>query len=447
MTSRGRRNSVRASILKIFGKRPDIEISDPILPPGGLPLPAITKRKPSTTHELPAVYRLSVLPDFTSSKIHFRTPELDTSLLPGRSQNVEKPLLIRYSLVSQESEPQSASKTPTRTLRKIKGRQTLRASDDGASSIFGSSVDSSADDSLCTGSGVSSTDSLQGLVKEQESTNHSLERAKPHVNHCKLPSFEELEKKTDYLLESFCILDWQLPGHPVSVTSADLLPKESLAESETLFLENGNGRKVWEIQRSAGEAGDSYHLLLRGALLERNTFTTSHQFVAQIEITQLLDGAMKSDIPMSNTEDSPDDEDIWMTIAREEMEKAGIRPRGKRTQLAPPIEKPDARVEHIRSLYESYFVLGPSELNVPEYGITHVSPSLKSSYPQACQTFRDAFPRHAHAIHALLSEGRRFMWKIKEHSGGDAQWICCIPMFGPDLNCWLCFLIDESRLI
>ncbi|KAL9117414.1 MAG: hypothetical protein Q9187_006050 [Circinaria calcarea] len=254
-----------------------------------------------------------------------------------------------------------------------------------------------------------------------------------------------------HLAGSFCIVDLQLPGYPVGVVSSDLVPEEELQGDEALFLEEQYLGKSGQICINESSFGVTYHLIIKGDLVECSTQLATHRFIAQVNITELaLRTPLKQVEATAENVKTDEEDDVWMIIAREEMEanRSSRTPiSAKLDQTSPPNTvrsslpadlESSTDVALVRQSYECCFVISPLASTAQDYDITHVSRSIVSRLPQH-KTLRARYPRSADCIIALLAKGEQCTANLNDRISGKNGSLCCNPMFGPDLNCWLCF--------
>ena len=249
--------------------------------------------------------------------------------------------------------------------------------------------------------------------------------------------FGEINGLTRDFLCSFCIIDNQFEGNPISVASRDLLPKGQVKNSESLYLSNNFDTNDWTI-RSA-ESGDSVSrfLILKQPLFQRQGSQHSHQLFAQLDVTKLVED-VRSEGP---------EEDVWLYVAAEELGKLSIKDDVLLRHLS--MSKPvtvqsinEARMNIIRCFYRLFFVLCQPSSDSGVCAVTHVSSCLLQHEAVYTSKVANAFRRDCFDIQKQLSRGERFFFDIREDTTEGRQLVCCVPMFGPDLNCWLCFLIS-----
>ena len=239
------------------------------------------------------------------------------------------------------------------------------------------------------------------------------------------------------LPESCCIVDLRLPGYPVTFTSFDMLPSEQLQATEPWYLENSVNESSFQLINVRHGSEEICNVILRGDLLERATGTTSYQFFMQVNVT----GIVQTEYSVTP------DEDVWLSIACEELNKTCIRTRRNPTTVSdsPPSFMSKSMVHRnlsmIQSSYKNSFVLSVDTRDAMDYHITHVSRRLQSIFQPHIMTLQSAFPRDAGRIVGLLSLGEKFITNAKRTGNTETEWICCVPMFGPQLNCWLCFFV------
>ncbi|KAL8678070.1 MAG: hypothetical protein Q9186_005565 [Xanthomendoza sp. 1 TL-2023] len=445
---------------------------DPLPPPGGFPLPAYIRRKFSFAPELSNVSKISLMPDFASSSLDLGIV-LDESEAQGISLDTPISLWVHYSPEVharrngvERLQPSAKSSLPridtnlasgnikyrhhvavnsarynnrnsqhhdTRrphSIRRSHGQGSLRLETPAtARSSLDSEWSSSQRSAMTTPATVPSS-AGEGMFETgspgNEDANHfsTADAAESRL-------LRRLAETCPNLLGSFCIIDLQLPGYPIRVTSHDMLPVD-LAPDEVLFLDQSDMGAPYKIKKASNGKKELQILPIVADLVDIHgtSVRPSHLVVGQIDLTDFLQSM--SDL----------DEDIWLTIAYEEMAKAGIR-RTYRRQDSPTKSidamETEPAIELIRSLHRDYFIIGMSNTDKKEFGITMVSPTLYASKEIRGKDFLN-FPR----LSSRLNIPQRFVTRVKWQTPGLRDKLYCVPMSGPHLVCWLCFLVDSD---
>ena len=448
----GRHNSVKASIRKIIGG--PIDLSNPLFPPGGLPLPAIIKKKFSFAPQLPNVSRLSLFPDFASSQYSFQNLELTSTNTNAQSSQTSrshseleksKPKIIQYELTLPSSPTLSHSSTlkAKHTLRRIAAHKQLSNLPGSITALVEPvpPVETARPVEIATP--IEKAPLVETATLHHISANSDISQewvtAEQHrqlqVSDDTLSGTTERERylrklieSESHLFDSFCVLDLQHAGKPVSVLSLNLLPENLPTDEEALFLNNDELARTWQVFHNNRE--DTHYLIAAGDLMEVSSGTASHRFFAPID----LKGFTKLLVNPGSFEDK----DIWLLLAHEEMKARGIRIRrpAPRSPSVKPVDD-ELVVSIIQETYKDYLILGPSEGEPGEYWITHISPSLKledkTDYLQILS---------APLLRQFLKSGKHFAISVTSGFSGSSKKLYCIPMYGPGLSCWIAFLID-----
>ncbi|KAL8702583.1 MAG: hypothetical protein Q9201_004242 [Fulgogasparrea decipioides] len=455
---------------------------DPLPPPGGYPLPAYIRRKFSFAPQLPNISMLSLMPDFASSSmdlnlhldkskepdmmhgqpnslhVHCSSPKTSGMVGPEWQQKPQtfsfhgsqqtffasstsrRPVptadangMSNYSVQSHKPEVQ-----PSRGHRRLQGRNPLHVRT--ASSLSnGTLSESSSTQSHSDSSALTTSMTSISLSCDELLSNSSIPLDDDSVGTSQVAAIDaepsgivrRLAAQSPNLFGSFCIIDLQLEGKPVRCTSHDMLPID-LASDEVLFLDEGNRGTPYQLRTIRDGERDMQTVALDGALMDINSTSArpSHRFIGEADLTAFMQG------------DLDDDEDVWLTIAYEEMEKAGLRrPHGKRKANASRTASPtntDPVSEVIQSLHRDYFVIGVTG-NQRDWSITMVSPTLSASKELRRPDFLD-FGKLA----SRLSVPQRFVTRAKWRTPGLRDKLYCVPMSGPKLVCWLCFLVHRE---
>ncbi len=476
MTTRlSRRESVKDSIKKALHLPRERYIP---LPVGGYPLPDIMKRKFAPPPQLPDVNRLSLMPDFTSSLYGEQWSEaLQNSLgqakprRPG-TPNSSDTLRVRYSILVPDEPTNSGPlqipcmireiPTKTHTLRRVNGRENLKSSRNRSITSptvsEGSALNRTS--SISQSSDIDDINSESTLVASEPRAEYLKAGTRPGSN-TSMDSVETLiyipvKAKSDqssltmvieyvpHLLSSFCILDLQISGHPIRVTTFDLVPQDSIAEGEALFLDDSDLEKPWEIQTIGSGESQTHHVLIEGDLIDSSGVLScaSHRFTGQLDVTNLIN--------ILEVEPDPEvpngDIDVWLEIAHEEMDRLGIqrtiRDVPKTNSASASLQK-DRALQALKDLHKNYFIMGFSSAQTRDYAITHLSPSLAASMSQGNSNPLECL-FDVEALTDTLSNGERFVARTVAEGSDSPKRLYCLPMFGPELGCWLCFLVDGS---
>ncbi|KAL8994930.1 MAG: hypothetical protein Q9169_005231 [Polycauliona sp. 2 TL-2023] len=446
---------------------------DPMPPPGGFPLPAYIRRKFCFAPQLPNVSNISLMPDFASSSADLGI-EIDDSEARGIMHNTPTSLWVHYSLESlrernasdrkramtkpvlprletnissskkmSEYDGRTAVGMPScnhqyleypelrhsRSIRRSRGQESLRQQHLSASS--NSPIDCSSSGDTVGFNVLSSTTMTPwtGLGFADERLHHStnIDAIVPGL----VKRFAEVIPN---LFGSFCIIDLQLPGYPIRVTSHDMLPVD-LAPDKVLFLDSSDMGTPYQVKTVSNGSRKLQILPIVADLVDIHSSTAqpSHLVVGQVDLTEFL-----------SSQPDLDETDVWLALAYEEMDKAGVRQTYPRPSSFPRHSttfgtEAEQGIEIIRSLHRDYFIIGMTDTQTREFGITMVSPTLQASKEVRGKGFVD-FAR----LNRQLNNPQHFVTRVKWQTVGQRDKLYCVPMSGPHLVCWLCFLVDRD---
>ena len=458
---------------------------DPLPPPGGYPLPAYIRRKFSFAPQLPNTSKISLMPDFASSSLDLGV-KLDDSKARNISHNTPTSLWVRYSLESlrernasdrqqatskpslprlntdvasndktgrhdsgvaaRDPSDQHAQRTETRrpqSIRRSRGQDSLRhrraPAASSTQSEYATDWDASASNEQSSTTTITTPRTVLSFADEKvhpagaPDTDNGPFSAGHFANTDEVASrvVRNLAATTPNLMGSFCIVDLQLRGYPIRVTSHDMLPKD-LADDEVLFLDPSDMGTPYQVKTVCNGARKLRILPIVAALVDMRGASARpcHLIVGQVDLTEFLSSQPELD------------EDVWLSIAYEEMDKAGIRqtyprPGSLSKDLILAGAKAERAIEMIGSLHRDYFIIGISDAESMTFGITMVSPTLFASKEVRGKDFLD-FPK----LSSRLNIPQRFVTRVKWQTAGLRDKLYCIPMSGPHLVCWLCFLVD-----
>ena len=473
--------------MRVLGKHTDSLLSDPLLPPGGLPLPFHIRRKFSFAPQLAEISRLSLIQGFTASRYSLTrddSPEHRPGT-PGRLLIQASPTKIQQIIYEGQDSPGKQPPTkeyPTfvatitdlarpdisssrHTIRKIHGRKNLKGS---ASQIELHSEDNpqfTTDTVLTPNTTRHSPPSITSLGGPHlHGPEAALQPDHPAIKHKPVLIESPIMKHAKVIpnfLRSLYIVDPRLPGNPINVMSHDMIPPGDLQDGEGLFLDPAKSLDSCDLltmQAPNGEIG--YHLIFIGDLVCQETGQTRYLMTAQVNVTRLitpeiLEIIITSDHPTDillphENDDSEWTSLDWFDIAREECEKAGMRNRFRPLPQKPkptPASGPSSitgLTHAIKPFYRDFFVLQQSIIEKEEsYDITHLSRSL---FENGEHTFNEPLthtaPDTLKALGRGLAKGTEFATQIRWGSEAVEKWIYCVPMFGPQLSCWICLLLD-----
>ncbi|MCJ1463238.1 hypothetical protein MMC07_001843 [Pseudocyphellaria aurata] len=243
----------------------------------------------------------------------------------------------------------------------------------------------------------------------------------------------QLRNLAPNILASFCIVSLQLPENPVQVTSKDLL-NSYLGKGHAMYLPIETTERPWKIRQEFLDDEWVHLLTVQGDIVERNVDSKpSHRFVGELNLTALVRDLKGGSSPLL----AELNEDPSLSIASEDMNYSFPR---RSIQAAANFPE-GAVVGAIRLLHAYYFIVKPSDHG---YVISHLAPDLITSIgPEYYDLPTTAFVD-------LESLGEFFEWaesfcvRVLWQPSQDQQRLYCIPHFSPDLDCWLCFLVDAK---
>ncbi|KAI4166105.1 MAG: hypothetical protein LQ342_000536 [Letrouitia transgressa] len=453
---------------------------DPLPPPGGYPLPHCIKRKFSLVPQIPSVSRLSSMSDIRLSALDPGN-EFNASDALQVVRNTPTSLFVHYSLISlpetadsqqydqlSQLQPPEGSTAGTaenhrcslqdlstsrpspkneikedvrgQCLRSLRSLFQLHATDnhlidespktstaDSYSSSSSSNSDISRPSTPLTlpGSIDGMTDGDVGIFSGNE-VFLAESWIEDETMYKRL--VERLAHEVPNLFRCFSITGFQHPGSASWVASRPILSGIYPELQKSMLLVNDRVGVPWKLETVFDGERTGYVLPFEGNLLTvgDKVLRSSHQFFGQIDLTKFIE----NQFPMGC--------DVWLEIAYEEMAKANIsRTVRKTVHDADSVIKRSLNV--LGSLHRDYFVIGLPDSMSAEYKITLASPTLAASKEISENGFLD-FKKAENQ----LCQSKEFTTKVTWKTPGLRDKLYCIPMFGTQLKCWLCFLVDDE---
>ena len=476
MPGHQRRNSVKDSIRRVLGT-----YWDPLLPPGGLPLPFHIRRKFSFAPQLDEISRLSLIHGFTASQYSFKGDDSgeDQSKTARASLNQASPSRIQLVIYEEEKQPaieypiylatindlaRRSSSSSTHTIRKIRGQNNLKRSTSQTDSIADKQHPSNGDAIISANTpqqaglpkkrlGGTRRDAMTAFNSAGTSVTGQCSELldSPITKHFRIIS---------NFLRSVYIIDPQLPGNPINVMSQDMTPPQDLQDGEGLFLDLTKSLKSSDLlTKHAPDGGIEYHLVFSADLISQETGQTRYQLTAQVNVTQLLTSELLEILLHSTQHADQDAADRewtsmdWFEFAHNELLKAGQKshfgPFPQDNNSSRPIQAPFksptiiALTEAIKPFYSDFFILQRSLTGKRRYDISYLSQSLFDSRAQASDNpLKHTAPDTIKAFGRGLAGTEEIALRIRWGEKGVEKWLYCVPMFGPRLSCFLCFLLD-----
>ncbi|KAL8644938.1 MAG: hypothetical protein Q9226_007519 [Calogaya cf. arnoldii] len=428
---------------------------DPLPPPGGFRLPHYIRRKFSFAPQLPNVSKISLMPDFASSSLDLGI-EIDESEARQISHDTPVSLWVRYSLESLRerhtrdqqirSKPSlprlntnlpysnkvgrydSGVATNTRSydpheppypelrhshsIRRSRGQEFLRQQRISTASSACSELSSECD-TLGFNTQSSTTMTPRTALNPVDAKVYGL----ANTDEVESRLLRRMAKMVPNLLGSFCIIDLQLPGYPIRVTSQDMLPAD-LAPDEVLFLDSSHMGTPYQVETvsSGNQKLQILPIVVDLVDVRGSSAQPSHLVVGQVDLTDFVCSQPELD------------EDVWLAIAYEEMDKLRIRqtyPRPTSYSRNPILadSKGEQGIEMIRSLHRDYFIIGISDAKTREFGITMVSPTLYASKEVRGKDFLDLA-----RINDQLNTPQHFVTRVKWNTTGQRDKLYCVPI-------------------
>ena len=291
--------------------------------------------------------------------------------------------------------------------------------------------------------------------------------------------------------QSFCVLDTNIPGCPVTATTDDLRYNMTIGQQFKLDIESTKSSSI-DLVTGRGISGDEItYLVMFSPLISVGTESTRFVLASLVDVTDFLqDAAIEPELdsrpptPLSwtsmtepNIQLSPDDllggcsiaedqdnmetildrlydskhlpEDIWLSIAAEEQSK-----KPKTTTSPPPTPHLldsilSTFLTNLQTLYSHIFILSLNALSDQNFEISHISPSISSSNQHLTGHMTLTSKQTLHDFTVSLAGQKRFRSVIRWGDEGVRMQCYCVPLGGgKDADCgrrrrsvWLCVLV------
>ena len=251
-----------------------------------------------------------------------------------------------------------------------------------------------------------------------------------------LRDLSDLQRRTTRLLQSFVLTDTRLEGTPVFALSRDLLPRKPLRGKECLYFVDDFGVQTTGIFPYEENGRQKRMLLMKRPMVFVSSGRPSFELFGQVNITKLTrdDGI-----------EDPD-EDVWLTTAARELTKLLARD-GAAARRIPKI--PDSwekylvlGLEALLAFHELFFTLEHPRPDSTSVEVTHASIRLLEKEKPFIQEFERRMRGPNFKIRELLGKKQKFFFDAQAGTDEPQQLICCVPLFGPDLACWICILLS-----
>ena len=251
-----------------------------------------------------------------------------------------------------------------------------------------------------------------------------------------LRDLNDLQRRTTRLLQSFVLTDARLGSSPVFAMSNDLLPRIPLRDKEVLYFEDDFGVQTSGIFPFEKNSRRQRMLLMKRPMVSMTSERPSFELFGQVNITKLTkDGGMEDP-----------DEDVWLTTAARELKKLLARD-GAAARRIPKI--PDSwekylvlGLEALLAFHELFFTLEHPRPDSTNVEITNVSTRFLEKEKPFIQELERRMRGPNFKIRELLAKKEKFFFDAQRGPEETQQLICCAPLFGPDLACWICFLVS-----
>ena len=249
----------------------------------------------------------------------------------------------------------------------------------------------------------------------------------------------KFKQSVPQMLKTFCITDLQFPGSPIAVVTKDLLPRHDLSCDEAHYLNEEYPKEASQICVESRDGRKTYRVNLQEDLYSccGSYDRPTHRYLGHVDLTKFVEKVRFGEDDIWTSE--PLSPDCWLQLAHEYMREDGLSiqdppVRYKAKKVSKKVRL-DTAMEVIDSLYRDCFVLGLSKTAPGLYETTHVSQSVLKLARQ------DSSPPDLSDLAPNLARGEPF---YSDLFWASPKRLYCIPMFGPKLNSWLCFLVDRS---
>ena len=275
----------------------------------------------------------------------------------------------------------------------------------------------------------------RSMLKGEQVANRSRKPNQPKA-FAPLRDLFDLQTRTRRLLESFVLTDPRVRVGAVYAMTKDLLP-EDLSEREVLLFEDDlNIRSTKVISYPGPKEQQSRALLLQRQMVEWGTGKPSYSCFAQADVTKLS--------KFAGIEDP--DEDLFLTIACEIMLRLADR-EGYDTRWLPEIPESYEMywirgLEALLAFHELFFILEHPELSTSSIRMTHVSKRFLDTEKSYLTGLEFLFHADRFNLAKMMEKKVKFFFDARPDNKGPQQLVCCVPLFGPDIASWICFLVS-----
>ncbi|KAI9714585.1 MAG: hypothetical protein M1812_006390 [Candelaria pacifica] len=311
-----------------------------------------------------------------------------------------------------------------------------------------------------------------------------------------------IQKTIPNLLRSFCISDPKVEGNPINVTSKDVMPRESIHEDELVYLNLPDDFEEYSSLTAAhDEYGSPIYSLIFSNPLQNEEGKTVHTLTSQINVSYFVQQHVRRTLLSQDADEVNEKDQLdlairhgtakdknslemlttaihlddayrrgpavqaqqmrltestaaeaakssvslvdWTEIALEESLKSCADPAEVNrsfNKLEDCTDTPEL-IRQIKILYQDHFILALSERS-ELYEVMCCSPCVYRNGQWFDDPFRYNSPDVFRWIMTELCKEQKFAVRIKWGESRADKWLYCTPMLGPEVECWVCILID-----
>ena len=246
----------------------------------------------------------------------------------------------------------------------------------------------------------------------------------------------DLQRRTKQLLECFVVTDSRLENNPVYCMSSDIVSTLPIGEGDFLTFEDDIGVEGAGIVSFEHRSKDHHMLLLKREMVKLSSEQPSFTLYSQVNVTNLSkdDGLQDPD------------ECIFLEMAIREL-RTLLRRDGNAWRRLPKIEEPWRQhliqgLEALLAFHELAFMVEVPEEGTSRLEIRHASARFLHTELPTLKDLQRYLWNDSFKIRDLLLKRQRFFFDARMGDKGPQQLVCCVPLYGPDLACFICFLVS-----